>query len=116
MKAVDGVSFTVHEGEIFCILGKSGAGKTSLARIMCGIDEASEGSVEIMMGDEWKDVSDRSNRVKYELYKRIVMLHQEYALYSGTVLTNLTSAIGIGMPSELCKLKAKFVLEGLGFS
>jgi len=52
VKAVDGVSFTVHEGEIFCILGKSGAGKTSLARIMCGIDEASEGSVEVMVGDE----------------------------------------------------------------
>jgi len=116
VKAVDGVSFTVHEGEIFCILGRSGAGKTSLARIMCGIDEASEGSVEIMVGDEWKDVSDRSNRVKYELYKRIVMLHQEYALYSGTVSANLTSAIGVGMPSELGKLKAKFVLEGLGFS
>ncbi|MDI6720320.1 MAG: ATP-binding cassette domain-containing protein, partial [Methanomicrobiales archaeon] len=39
VKAVNGVSFEVAEKEIFGIIGKSGAGKTTLSRIMAGIIE-----------------------------------------------------------------------------
>ena len=35
VKALDGVSLTVGEGELFGIVGPDGAGKTTLFRILC---------------------------------------------------------------------------------
>jgi len=40
-------SFDVHEGEIFGILGKSACGKTTLLRILIGLEQPLEGQIEI---------------------------------------------------------------------
>ena len=45
--AVDGVSFSVEEGEIFGFLGPNGAGKTTTIRMLTGVLSPDEGSVEI---------------------------------------------------------------------
>ena len=39
IKAVDGVSFTVNEGEVFGLLGPNGAGKTTTIEILEGLRE-----------------------------------------------------------------------------
>ncbi|AOL33831.1 ATP-binding cassette domain-containing protein [Anoxybacillus geothermalis] len=39
---IDDVSLEVQTGEIFGLLGPSGAGKTTLVRMIAGIDQASE--------------------------------------------------------------------------
>jgi ABC-type multidrug transport system ATPase subunit len=44
---LDGINFILKEGEIIGIVGKSGAGKTSLLKIMAGIQEPTTGSVEL---------------------------------------------------------------------
>lgn len=44
-KAVDGVSFDVHRGEIFGLLGPNGAGKTTLIRMMLGIFQPDAGEI-----------------------------------------------------------------------
>ncbi len=46
-QAVDGVSFDVHEGEIFGILGPNGAGKTTTLEMMETLRSIDSGSVEI---------------------------------------------------------------------
>lgn len=46
VKAVDGLSFALHEGEAFGIVGESGAGKTSLLRAMVGLVKPVAGSIE----------------------------------------------------------------------
>jgi ABC-type multidrug transport system ATPase subunit len=44
---LDGISFKVKEGEILGIVGKSGAGKTSLLKIMSGLLQPTQGRVEL---------------------------------------------------------------------
>lgn len=45
--ALDGVSFAVHEGEIFGLLGPNGGGKTTLFRILCTLLPPSGGSARV---------------------------------------------------------------------
>ena len=45
VKAVDGVSFRVREGETFGLVGESGCGKTTVARTILRLQNATEGSV-----------------------------------------------------------------------
>lgn len=47
VKAVDEVSLTVHDGEIFGFLGPNGAGKTTLIKMITGILNADQGSIKI---------------------------------------------------------------------
>jgi len=55
VKAVDGVSFSVEEGEIFGLLGPNGAGKTTLMEILCGLRRFDRGKVSIHGFDLVKD-------------------------------------------------------------
>jgi peptide/nickel transport system ATP-binding protein len=45
VKAVSGVSFDVHEGETFGLVGESGCGKTTVGRLMVALDRPQHGSV-----------------------------------------------------------------------
>ncbi len=44
-KALQSVSFAVHQGERIGIIGANGAGKSTLLLLMCGLLQASDGSV-----------------------------------------------------------------------
>lgn len=48
LMAVDGLSFTVEEGEVFCVLGPNGAGKTTTVEILEGHRERTDGRVEVL--------------------------------------------------------------------
>ncbi len=45
VKAVDGVSFSVKRGEIFCIVGESGCGKTTIAKSIMGLIPPTSGTI-----------------------------------------------------------------------
>jgi ABC-2 type transport system ATP-binding protein len=53
LKAVDGVSFTVSEGEFFGILGPNGAGKTTTLEIVEGLREPDGGAVRLLGESPW---------------------------------------------------------------
>jgi ABC-2 type transport system ATP-binding protein len=55
VKAVDGVTLTVRNGEIFGFLGPNGAGKTTLIKMITGILNADEGTIMINGKDIRKD-------------------------------------------------------------
>jgi len=48
IKAVDGISFTVEQGEIFGMLGPNGAGKTTTVEIIEGLRRADSGQVTVL--------------------------------------------------------------------
>jgi NitT/TauT family transport system ATP-binding protein len=50
VRALDGVSFDVDDGEFVCIVGPSGCGKTTLFRIIAGLEPATTGRV-VLDGD-----------------------------------------------------------------
>lgn len=54
-KAVDGVSFTVKPGELFCFLGPNGAGKTTTIKMLIGILKPTSGIAEIAGMNVWAD-------------------------------------------------------------
>lgn len=69
---IDDISFVVNEGEFVSILGSSGCGKTTLLRIIMGIEEPDSGQI-------LKDGEDITNKKVYERGMGIVF--QNYALF-----------------------------------
>ncbi|TQM68111.1 ABC-2 type transport system ATP-binding protein [Actinomadura hallensis] len=53
VRAVDGVTFAVEEGEFFGILGPNGAGKTTALEIIEGLREPDEGEVSVLGMSPW---------------------------------------------------------------
>lgn len=51
LKALDGVSLSVEEGEFFGLLGPNGAGKTTLISILAGLNRADAGSITVQGHD-----------------------------------------------------------------
>ena len=51
VKAINGVTFDVHPGELFAIIGPNGAGKTSTFNVLSGIYRPQEGSVQLLGED-----------------------------------------------------------------
>ncbi|NYT06180.1 MAG: methyl coenzyme M reductase system, component A2 [Methanomicrobiales archaeon] len=117
VKAVNGVSFDVAEREIFGIIGTSGAGKTTMSRIIAGIIEPTSGEMNVRIGEEWIDMTKPGIQNRGRAKGYIGLLHQEYDLYPHrTVLDNLTDAIGLEFPKELAVRKAIITLRMAGFT
>ena len=117
VKAVDGVSFDVKEGEIFGLVGVSGGGKTTLSKIISGIITSTSGNAMVRVGDEWVDMNILGSNGRGRATKYIGVLHQEYTLYpSRTAIDNLTESIGLALPFELAERKAIHTLTTVGFT
>ncbi len=57
IKAVDGLSFNVNEGEVYSLLGPNGAGKTTTVEIVEGIRRQDKGKVLVLGKDPWQSRS-----------------------------------------------------------
>ncbi len=54
-KALDGVNFSVDEGELIALLGRNGSGKSTLIKILTGILFPDTGNVSVLGFDPWED-------------------------------------------------------------
>lgn len=115
--AVNMVDFAVKRKEIFGIIGTSGAGKTTLSKMIAGIIEPTSGDLQALVGDEWVDMTKPGFEFRGRAKQYIGLLHQEYDLFPHrTVLDNLTDAIGLEFPKELAMRKAIITLKMAGFT
>lgn len=72
--ALKNLSFSVNQGEIFCLLGPNGSGKTTTINLINGLDRPTKGQVRIMGKDPIKEV---------EAVRSIIgVVPQETALYN----------------------------------
>lgn len=67
MVAVDGVSFSVQQGEIFSIVGPNGAGKTTTIESIIGLREADSGQISVLGLDPRKNAQELGNRIGTQL-------------------------------------------------
>jgi methyl coenzyme M reductase system subunit A2 len=117
VRAVNDISFDVNEGEIFGLIGVSGAGKTTTSKILSGLIVPTSGTIEVRIGDEWIDLKQLGPDKKGRATKYIGILHQEYSLYPHrNVINNLTESIGLDLPMELGERKAIQTLMTAGFT
>ena len=65
--AVDDVSFTVREGEIFGILGPNGAGKTTTVECLAGLREPDRGQLSVLGLDPQRDRAELTQRLGVQL-------------------------------------------------
>ncbi len=70
--AVDNVDLDIYRGELFCLLGGSGCGKTTLLRILAGFETPTIGTISI-------DGADMTSVPPYE--RPVNMMFQSYALF-----------------------------------
>ena len=75
LTAVDSVTFSMNEGEVFGLLGPNGAGKTTTVRMLCCLISKTSGSARI----GGLDISDRDSVMK--IRKMVGIVHENVGLY-----------------------------------
>lgn len=71
--AVDGVSFTIRQGETLGLVGESGCGKSTLARLLTGLYPVSSGNVRF----DGRDITNLSRRAMRPVRRDIQMIFQD---------------------------------------
>lgn len=73
LKAVDGVNFSIVEGETFSLIGELGSGKTTVAKMVVGLYPSSDGSIEF----KGKKISGLSRKEMQPLRNQLQMIFQD---------------------------------------
>ena len=76
-KVFSNISFSVNKGEIVCIRGKSGEGKTTLLRCLTGLEDADKGSIKI---NDMYLCKEENNNIKYAQKSELLAIRQEIGL------------------------------------
>ena len=108
--AVEGLDLTVQRGEILCLLGANGSGKTTTIRMLCGLLTPTSGAATVAGVDVVADPDAVRRKIGY--------MSQKFGLYDDlTVRENLTfySALyglrGAAQKSRLAEVVAELGLE-----
>jgi phospholipid/cholesterol/gamma-HCH transport system ATP-binding protein len=110
---LDGVTFQLVSGQVTCVLGRSGGGKSVLLKLLIGLQKPDAGSIRL----EGRDIATASPQELNEARKRVGFLFQQAALYdSMTIEENV--AFPLRRNSKLsdaeCRDRVHQLLESVG--
>lgn len=110
LRAVDGISLDVKEGELFGFLGPNGAGKTTTLSMISGLLQPDEGTVTLNNIDVWQEPK--------KAKRRLGLVPQDVALYEElNALENLRFWGGLyGLTKPELKQNIEEILERVGLS
>jgi peptide/nickel transport system ATP-binding protein len=118
VKAVNGVNFSVYEGETLGIVGESGSGKTTIGRCLLGLIPKTSGSIEIM----GTTIESRNVRERRRLSRQIQIVFQDpYSalnpkLTVGSAIQEAMKVHGIGSSDKQRRDKVVELLEKVSLS
>ena len=73
VKAVDGVDITIHEGEIYGLVGETGCGKSTLGRTLIRLTDPTDGNISIL----GKDITKLNDKQMTDMRQKIQMVFQD---------------------------------------
>jgi methyl coenzyme M reductase system subunit A2 len=76
---IKNLSFDVYKGEILAFIGPSGAGKTTILKIMEGLVKPKSGTVDYLCNEDWVDVTEYSKK-RMELRRIMSIMNQEFSM------------------------------------
>ena len=76
---IEDVNFEVNKGEILSIIGPTGSGKTEILKMIAGFEQPDEGSISMLLNDEWVQMNEYGEH-RMQLRKNLGFMHQEFAL------------------------------------
>ena len=108
INAVDGISFSVEEGEFAVVVGASGAGKTTVLNLLGGMDSLTEGEI-LVRGSDIGKYSDKK-LIEYRRHD-IGFVFQFYNL-----VHNLTAKENVELAAQICRdpLDSEAALDSVG--
>ncbi len=99
VKALRGVNLEIKKGEICCILGTSGSGKSTMLNLMAGLEKPTRGEIFIKNQDITK--MNEKELAKFR-QKNVGFVFQSYNL-----LTALTALENVSLPLTFCEVPKK---------
>jgi putative ABC transport system ATP-binding protein len=115
VRALDGVSMTVAQGEFVALVGTSGSGKSTLLNLIAGLDHATEGTLRIFD----RDLAQMS-RTELSLHRRrtVGIIFQSFNLVStmNAVENVALSMMFAGVPRAERERQAQGLLESMGLA
>ncbi len=103
VRALDGVNFSVDEGEFICLVGPNGCGKTTLLKLIAGLNQPTSGTISI-------------NHSEADSHLPAVMVFQEHGLFPWmTVEANVAFGLEMqGVSTRHAQDRARTLVEQLG--
>ena len=93
VRALNGVSLSVEQGEFVAVMGASGSGKSTLLHLIAGLDKPTSGSI-VVEGGNLAGMSDRERTLFRR--RRLGIVFQAYNL-----LPTLTAAENVALPAMI---------------
>lgn len=74
-QVLNDINFSLKEGELVCLLGVSGVGKTTLFNVLSGLTVPDEGKVLLASENGFTDITEKNGMLSYMLQKDLLLPH-----------------------------------------